>query len=99
MTMGIDTIYRQMWTTAFPKIKKGEINIDKQIDDPADSRRGMTLLIRPNQKISKKLQTFLAEVKVLEPYQYYYPTDSLHVTLLSIFSGESGFKLSSIELP
>ena len=95
----MDKIYQQMWANAFPKVKKGIINIDEQIDNPADNRRGITLLIRPSSSIVNNFQQFLEQTKVVAPHQYYYPATDLHLTALSIFSGQANFSLNTIALP
>jgi len=87
-----------MWTAAFPKIKTGQVITDDQIDNPVDSRRGITLLIRPSQPVIDNIQQFLQKTKMIAPNQYYYPPTDLHLTTLSIFSCQPGFELNQIDL-
>ena len=98
-TNKMDKIYQEMWTAAFPKIKKGLIKVDDQIDNNTDNRRGITLLIRPTQSIIHQFQQFLQKVQKFAPNQYYYPATDLHLTTLSIFSCQLGFNIHQIDLP
>ncbi|UCS95816.1 mutarotase [Echinicola marina] len=73
-----------------------QYDIDTLIEAPNDSRRGLTVLTRPDESVTSKIQVFLAELRAIEPHQYYYPSSDIHITILSIISCFPGFSLDSI---
>ena len=77
--------YRQMYEDSLSVIRSQGPQTDELIDSPEDTRRGITLLTRPPR-----------EVKGLEPDQYYYPDEDIHLTVLSIITCRSGFTLEEI---
>ncbi|UXX80098.1 AKAP7 2'5' RNA ligase-like domain-containing protein [Reichenbachiella carrageenanivorans] len=90
--------YAQMWEEAIRKFGEGSSEPDALIDDPADERRGITLLARPSTQLSAQIVDFQNKLKQEEPCQYYYPTSDLHLTVLSIISCYTGFRLTDIEV-
>jgi len=95
--MNIDHTYLSMWKDAFSKYSNGIFEIDKSINSE-DNRRGITLVVRPDEKTKKSIRHFLDEVKTVEPNQYYYPDSDLHITILSIISCYDGFDLEKINV-
>lgn len=94
----LNKIYQDLYHEACPKILREEYSIDKNIDNVADQRFGMTLVIRPQIEVKNAIQNFLKELIYLEPEQYYYPNSDLHVTALSIISCYVGFNLDNISV-
>ena len=93
------TIYDKMWFESFEKIKRNELEPDPLIDEPNDTRRGITLQAKPDERILDNFQSFLTEAQNIEPGQYYYLPDEIHLTVLSIITCRRGFNLSEISLP
>ena len=93
------SIYDKMWTDAFKKIKNNELDPDPLIDNPNDSRRGITLQAKPEREILENFSIFLKEAQNIEPGQYYYLPDEVHITVMSIINCKTGFNLSEINLP
>lgn len=89
--------YNLLWEDALKNFKRGTCKIDKLIDDRNDTRMGVSLLLRPKQKIIKQIQLFLSEVKKIEPHQYLYPDTDIHVTISSIISAHENFSLTEID--
>ncbi len=90
-------IYQEMWKNAFGKIANNQYEIDLNINNNNDTKRGISIvayLERNNLQVTKNISDFLMELKVLEPDQYYYPSNELHMTLTSIVSCTEGFQLS-----
>lgn len=92
----LKNIYAQMWLNSFNTFKNNTCEIDPLIYDSTDSRRGLTVLSYFDGPILNNISSFLDELKGVEPAQYYYPLNELHLTILSIISCVSGFKLSDI---
>lgn len=97
--MTLNNLYEEMWFSALEKFKENQFSLDQQMDDKDDLRRGITLLLRPCDKVKKKISDFLQEVRSIEPYQYYYPLSDIHITVMSIIPCCAGFKLEDINVP
>jgi 2'-5' RNA ligase len=89
-------LYNDLYNESSQKILNENYSIDSNIDNPADKRFGMTLVIKPEIETKNKIQNFLNELKTIEPEQYYYSNPDLHVTALSIISCYEGFNLADI---
>lgn len=74
-------------------------HIDTLINNNDDTRRGITALSYIDGEVANKISSFLSDIKQIEPQQYCYPQNEIHLTVLSIISCAAGFKLSDIELP
>lgn len=95
----IKNIYTNMWLNAEQKIRNGQHEVDSFIGAAEDTRRGITALsylTQGDSNVSSKIMTFIKELTALEPEQYYYPEDELHLTVLSVISCIEGFTLSNI---
>ncbi|WP_416305291.1 2'-5' RNA ligase family protein [Neptunicella sp. SCSIO 80796] len=92
----MEHIYRQMWQEAQPNIHNNNLALDHLIDSVTDRRYGLTLVIRPSDAIKQQCQLLLEKLKHIEPQQYYYPAEDMHITLLSIISCYEGFRLDQI---
>ncbi|CAC9975023.1 mutarotase [Flavobacterium panici] len=96
--MDLTEHYNQLYKTSSESILKQNYSLDSKINDPSDSRFGITLLLRPNEKIKSNIQLFLNELKAIEPNQYYYPDSDIHITVMSIISCYEGFNLNKIHV-
>ncbi|HKJ42754.1 MAG TPA: 2'-5' RNA ligase family protein [Sunxiuqinia sp.] len=98
MPINLPDHYDLLYRNAVQKIKSGQYQADSLIDSLDDHRMGVTLLLRPSPKVNNNIQQFLYELKAIDPTQYYYPNSDMHITVLSIISCYSGFKLSQIDV-
>ena len=96
--MDLSKHYNQLYKKSAEAILSGNYNIDSQINNPSDSRFGITLLIRPSEKIKANIQLFLDELKAVEHEQYYYPDRDIHITVISIISCYEGFTIDKISI-
>ena len=96
--MNLKEHYNQLYKKSAESILEGNYNLDSQINNKSDSRFGITLLIRPSEKINANIQFFLHELKAIEPEQYYYPDSDIHITVMSIISCYEGFSLDKIKV-
>ena len=94
--MNLTEHYNQLYKSASEAILNGKYNLDSYINNSSDSRFGITLLARPNEKVNTEIQQFLDKLKAVEPSQYYYPNSDVHITVLSIISCYQGFSLDKI---
>ncbi|KRB57980.1 mutarotase [Flavobacterium sp. Root186] len=96
--MNLAEHYNQLYKTSSETILNGNYELDSKINDPSDSRFGITLLLRPNEKIKSNIQLFLKDLKAVEPDQYYYPDSDIHITVMSIISCYEDFSLDKINV-
>ncbi|WP_370979536.1 hypothetical protein [Agaribacterium sp. ZY112] len=89
--------YSELWQTARSGFEANEFELDTNIDDSSDSRRGITCLVKlKNSQVSKRVLQFHKQAQQLEPEQYYYPESDLHLTVMSIISCIAGFHIKQI---
>lgn len=87
-----------MYHTAITKIRSGKIVTDGLIHDIHDTRRGLTVIIRPEEDIKEKIYDFQERMRHIENTPYYQPVTDMHITVLSIISCTPDFKLDQIDL-
>lgn len=90
--------YTNMWHYALQRFASNAFEYDSLIDSVKDYRFGVTLVARPPGEVQREAMKMLAELREIEPEQYYYPAVDQHVTVLSIISCYDGFKLSNIRI-
>lgn len=96
----IQTIYKNMWLGFEVALQKSELKTDPLIGNEQDNRRGITALayLKKNDSTAcEKIGNFISEVSRLEPAQYFYPANELHVTVLSIIGCTPGFSLEEVD--
>ncbi len=96
--MNLETHYNKLYRNSIAEIRANRYILDKNIESPDDTRRGLTLLIRPNEEAKNIIQSFLSQLKVYEPKQYYYPDTDIHITVMSIISCYAGFDINIINI-
>ena len=94
--MNLAEHYRQMYEDSLRVIRSQGPQTDELIDSPEDTRRGITLLTRPPLEVKAAVRAMLERLRGLEPDQYYYPDEDIHLTVLSIITCRSGFTLEEI---
>lgn len=89
-------IYQQMWRDFSQVIETNQYKIDPLINNPSDTRRGITALsyLRHSEVLTAEVSDFLQQIKVMEPEQYYQPVSDLHLTVLSIVTCRENYSLS-----
>ena len=93
----VRAIYDQLWDQFSKDLPGGSYSLDKLIDAKDDNRYGITLLARPAGPVRKEVSGFLEQLSRLDPSQYYYPVNDMHITIMSIISCFSGFRLDQIK--
>ncbi|WP_109436551.1 mutarotase [Aquimarina sp. AU119] len=96
--MELNIHYDNLWSESLAKFNQNEFNIDPLIESTSDLRRGITLLVRPNNKVKRLISEFIEELKHIDPNQYYYPSTDIHVTVMSIISCYQGFDINAIDI-
>ncbi|WP_158858522.1 2'-5' RNA ligase family protein [Lunatibacter salilacus] len=93
MQQHYDTLHDQ----ALEKIQNSGFEFDRLIDDESDTRRGLTLLFRPEEHVLENVREFLRKVSGLEPYHYFYRNSDVHITVMPIISCYDGFTLDKVD--
>lgn len=96
--MNLQEHYNQLYIKSSAAILSRNYDLDIQLHDATDTRLGITLVIRPSEKIKAQMQLFLDELKAIEPNQYYYPDSDIHITVMSLISCYEGFSLDKINI-
>ncbi|AGA80210.1 2'-5' RNA ligase family protein [Echinicola vietnamensis] len=96
--MDLQAHYHSLFTKARQELIIKGNEVDKKINDPSDSRRGITLLARPDDRCKSHIVDFLETLHQIDPYQYFYPSTDLHITVMSIISCYPEFKLEHINI-
>ena len=93
----MQNIYDQLWEKSIGRLARGECEIDKQIDSPVDTRRGISVIMRLGEQVGEAIAGFLSRVRESEPEQYFYPDSDRHITVLTIISCVEDFRPEDID--
>ena len=96
MSAELISIYNKLYDDGMQKIRSNQYETDDLIGSSLDKRRGITLLIRPNEHVRARILNFLTDLQAIEPEQYYYPSSDMHVTVMSIIACYEEFDLNQI---
>ena len=86
--------YTLMWQNAMQRYQNDQFEYDPYLNGRKDTRRGITLLARPNIETRQNIIQFLNEFAALEPEQYCHPESDLHMTIMSIVACREGYILT-----
>ncbi len=86
-------VYERMWTDALSRFSQGQVELDPHLLNPEqDFRRGISLIVRPDPAVMASLTGLINELNSLEPEQYFYQPEELHLTVLSLISAAATFE-------
>ncbi|MEO6168812.1 MAG: hypothetical protein ABIO46_15835 [Chitinophagales bacterium] len=94
----LSAYYNSLFDESVKAFLAGDYFIDAQINSLSDNRFGLTLIIKIDDSIKIKIQSFIDDLKNIDPHQYYYSQSDLHVTVMSIISCYDGFSLENISV-
>ncbi|WP_341662526.1 hypothetical protein [Vibrio sp.] len=96
----IQSIYDQMWTSFKLASERNDYKLDPYLLNlEKDNRRGISVLAylkQGNRSVIGEIIHFQKRIRDIEPAQYFHPLDELHLTILSVISCISEFRLSDI---
>lgn len=95
--MDLEQHYELLHRQAMDKINSSGFEFDPLIDDASDSRRGLTLLFRPDNLVLGRIQGFLSTVSEVDPDQFFYRNPDIHVTVMPIISCYNGFEFGKVD--
>ena len=93
--MSIQTLYDSIHQENIAFIRSGDVFVDEYLGTGlADTRRGLSLII-PLDQIMKGYEALIKSFQILEPEQYYYPAEDLHITVFDYIGAHKAYARSS----
>lgn len=80
------------------RLLDGGLDVDQYLNGKKDDRAGLSLIAHPAPGVVGHMQSFLRELQRIDPNQYYYKSEQVHITVLSIISCVAGFSLDGIDV-
>lgn len=90
--------YNVMWETAQAHYAEQGVDIDPNIYSTCDNRRGITVIAKFSSALGDKVCELFEQLKHIEPKQYYYSGNELHLTVLSLISCNENFTIEQINI-
>jgi 2'-5' RNA ligase len=92
-------IYDRLWGEAAAAFAQGQVRLDPHLlDRESDTRRGMTLIVRPAPAVIARILALLDRLRAIVPGQHFYRPDELHLTLLALINAVPDFSLDAVPL-
>lgn len=99
MEIDVKKLYQEINEKGKQSILLNQEKVDLNIKNLAkDTRLGLTLLIHLSDEMKQKIRQIQDEIKQIEPNQYIYPTDDLHITVLDILGAKEGQEFDKMYL-
>ena len=77
--------YDKIWTDSKDSILKNKISLDPSLYNLSkDVRQGLTLVTPLSQEVYCKVAKIMKLLESIEPEQYYYPFENMHITTLNL---------------
>ena len=76
-----DSLYQQFRNQSLDQLKNLKPR-DVVCFDHKDIEVNYTLVVRPNPRVIVELAKLYTKLKLIDPDQYYYPANDLHLTLI-----------------
>uniref|UniRef100_UPI002C41F4D6 2'-5' RNA ligase family protein n=1 Tax=Aggregatilinea sp. TaxID=2806333 RepID=UPI002C41F4D6 len=89
-------IYDHLWANARAAFDAGEIVPDPWLGRGDDTRRGLTLIARPDAPTRERIAAFIEDLQGCAPDQYFYRPDQLHITVLALVAASEAFDLARV---
>lgn len=85
--------YDQLWQEAIGFFQTGRVETDPfLLDNQHDNRRGLSVIARLSQEVIGQIEKMLDDLKWIDPEQYYYQRNELHITVLSLFTATENYE-------
>lgn len=91
-------IYNDLFDNSIDKIRDGKNFVNKLVGSKSDKRRGLTLVLRPDDFIKDNIHSFFTELQEIDPFHYYQPKSDLHITALTLISCYDGFHIDHLDI-
>ena len=93
-------IYDELWRKSTAALESDGWRVDLNLQKGAgDPRRGVTLAVRPDVGVRKRVENFLREAAAVCPGQHFYRPAELHMTVLAVIPGSESWREEIHRLP
>lgn len=93
----LEELYRQINQKGISALTDHKEVIDDYLSSPKlDFRRGLTLLVPIPAHIRRNIMFCMQKLKNIEPNEYYYPAEDLHIIAIDILAARPDFTLSPL---
>lgn len=95
----LSPLYDQLWESSLSAFQQRHYKLDPFLHRLSeDTRRGLTVVLRPSERVKHAIQSMLRNFRNTLPDQHYYDPGELHTTVLTLISCETDFSLSNLDL-
>ena len=92
-------LYTRIAQQGIQAISNHQEQVDPNLQNlKADSRQGLTLLVKLPAHVTRNISFVLNDLKKLEPFQYYYTANTIHITVMDIRRAVPDFHMSKEKL-
>jgi len=97
--MDQNNIYKSLYKKNIQYIKSNNITIDNNLLNLNNDRRlGLSIILRPGYEFKPFYNSLLSDFKNIDPEQYYYPFEDLHITVFEFIPAYTDFQIDDFEL-
>lgn len=90
--MSSNEIYQRIHNESISYIRKNDILVDRYLEpDCVDTRKGISLIVKLREENRKTYEELVENIRHIEPEQYYYPFEDLHITIFDFVSAKEKF--------
>ncbi|MEH0158337.1 2'-5' RNA ligase family protein [Limibacter armeniacum] len=90
----LDHKYREIAHSGISALTSGKEYIDAHLQLPdSDRRMGLTLLVTLEGEVLNHFCAVHQKLQPIEPYQYYYPTSDIHLTVMDLIGAKEDLRL------
>lgn len=98
MKDNLTAIYDDLYREFQSRLRSNDIQPDLNIDNIHDNRYGISLIIKPSQTVTQSFLDFQDAVRAIEPQQYFYAKNEIHITVLSLISCRADLKIHDVSI-
>jgi hypothetical protein len=89
-------VYNKIYTENIGQIRSGNIEVDHFLaTGENDSRRGISLIV-PVKQILNNYKRLVGDFSTVEPDQFYYPFEDLHITVFDFVQGTVNYQRNDL---
>lgn len=91
--------YNNLYESSVARIKNGDYETDEMLQHPEEDKRlGITLIARIKNAPKEAIESFLLKAQQIEPNQYYYVNNDLHITIMPLITSHNDFNIQDVRL-
>lgn len=98
MDSKLENLYTQIEQDGVHALRNHHEQLDDNLHNlESDSRKGLTLLVHLPAHVTRNINFALNELKLQEPFQYYYQSPTIHITIMDLRRATADFHLTETE--